>query len=209
MGQEAEKEQRLKDFQGYQVTEQLCREGGAKDNWVFMHCLPRKKDEVDDEARAKLLSSLTHSDFIIGLLWRPLMGVPGSKQSQVDNDGRFRVRFIHFSLFVSKPSPPSSWLFTPSSLSRMLFGRPRIMARGFNQRPLDGASQGTPPSHPRKEQMAAGNRGNRPRSPHKSRPKLVDRSQTDGASVPHSAESSPSTVASPSEPSPSAFTSAP
>ncbi|CCA69899.1 probable ornithine carbamoyltransferase precursor [Serendipita indica DSM 11827] len=49
MGQEAEKEQRLKAFQGYQVTEQLCREGGAKPDWKFLHCLPRKKDEVDDE----------------------------------------------------------------------------------------------------------------------------------------------------------------
>ncbi|KAF9819263.1 hypothetical protein IEO21_02302 [Rhodonia placenta] len=49
MGQEAEKEQRLKDFSGYQITEQLCREGGAKEDWKFMHCLPRKSDEVDDE----------------------------------------------------------------------------------------------------------------------------------------------------------------
>jgi ornithine carbamoyltransferase len=49
MGQEAEKEQRLKAFQGYQVTEALCREGGAKKDWKFLHCLPRKKDEVDDE----------------------------------------------------------------------------------------------------------------------------------------------------------------
>ncbi|KAH9895789.1 mitochondrial ornithine carbamoyltransferase [Cubamyces lactineus] len=49
MGQEAEKEQRLKDFKGYQVTEALCREGGAKPDWKFMHCLPRKQDEVDDE----------------------------------------------------------------------------------------------------------------------------------------------------------------
>ena len=49
MGQEAEKEQRLKDFEGYQVTEQLCKEGGAKADWVFMHCLPRKQEEVDDE----------------------------------------------------------------------------------------------------------------------------------------------------------------
>ncbi|CDO76900.1 hypothetical protein BN946_scf184594.g7 [Trametes cinnabarina] len=49
MGQEAEKEQRLKDFQGYRVTEALCREGGAKADWKFMHCLPRKQDEVDDE----------------------------------------------------------------------------------------------------------------------------------------------------------------
>ncbi|KAI0349847.1 mitochondrial ornithine carbamoyltransferase [Trametes cingulata] len=49
MGQEAEKAQRLKDFAGYQVTEQLCREGGANPDWKFMHCLPRKQDEVDDE----------------------------------------------------------------------------------------------------------------------------------------------------------------
>ncbi|KAJ7653476.1 ornithine carbamoyltransferase 1 [Mycena rosella] len=49
MGQEAETEQRIKDFQGYQVTEELCREGGANPDWKFMHCLPRKKYEVDDE----------------------------------------------------------------------------------------------------------------------------------------------------------------
>ncbi|KAE9392767.1 ornithine carbamoyltransferase 1 [Gymnopus androsaceus JB14] len=41
MGQEAEKAQRLKDFEGYP--------GGANPNWKFMHCLPRKQDEVDDE----------------------------------------------------------------------------------------------------------------------------------------------------------------
>lgn len=51
MGQEAEKAQRMKDFAGYQVTEALCREGGADPNWKFMHCLPRKPDEVDDEVR--------------------------------------------------------------------------------------------------------------------------------------------------------------
>ena len=52
MGQEAEKEERLKAFQGYQVTEALCREGGAKPNWKFLHSLPRKpqySEEVDDE----------------------------------------------------------------------------------------------------------------------------------------------------------------
>lgn len=49
MGQEAEKAERLKAFQGYQVTEALCQEGGAKPHWHFMHCLPRKADEVDDE----------------------------------------------------------------------------------------------------------------------------------------------------------------
>jgi len=49
MGQEAEKAERLKAFQGYQVTEALCQEGGAKPHWQFMHCLPRKSNEVDDE----------------------------------------------------------------------------------------------------------------------------------------------------------------
>ncbi|KAF8582405.1 hypothetical protein K439DRAFT_1413350 [Ramaria rubella] len=49
MGQEAEKAQRMRDFSGYQVTEALCREGGASENWKFLHCLPRKPDEVDDE----------------------------------------------------------------------------------------------------------------------------------------------------------------
>jgi ornithine carbamoyltransferase len=51
MGQEAEYEQRVRDFAGYQVTEALCREGGAYPDWKFMHCLPRKKHEVDDEVR--------------------------------------------------------------------------------------------------------------------------------------------------------------
>ncbi|KAH9006581.1 ornithine carbamoyltransferase [Lactarius hatsudake] len=46
MGQEAEYEQRVRDFAGYQVTEALCREGGANPDWKFMHCLPRKKHEV-------------------------------------------------------------------------------------------------------------------------------------------------------------------
>lgn len=51
MGQEAEYEQRVRDFAGYQVTEALCREGGANPSWKFLHCLPRKKHEVDDEVR--------------------------------------------------------------------------------------------------------------------------------------------------------------
>lgn len=41
MGQEDQKAKRLRDFSGYQVTEQLCKEGGAKENWTFLHCLPR------------------------------------------------------------------------------------------------------------------------------------------------------------------------
>jgi len=47
MGQEAEKEERLRAFQGYQVTEELCQ--NAAQDWKFLHCLPRKPHEVDDE----------------------------------------------------------------------------------------------------------------------------------------------------------------
>lgn len=49
MGDEAQKEQRLRDFKGFQVTEEMAKQGGAKPDWKFMHCLPRKGDEVDDE----------------------------------------------------------------------------------------------------------------------------------------------------------------
>ena len=49
MGQEAEKAQRLKDFAGYQVTSEMAKKGGAKYDWKFMHCLPRKPEEVSDE----------------------------------------------------------------------------------------------------------------------------------------------------------------
>lgn len=65
MGQEAEKEERLNAFKGYQVTEALCREGGAKADWKFLHCLPRKEHEVDDEVSDVELPSLTavHLEF--------------------------------------------------------------------------------------------------------------------------------------------------
>jgi len=49
MGWESEKETRLKAFEGFQVTEKLCRDSGAKSDWKFLHCLPRKAEEVDDE----------------------------------------------------------------------------------------------------------------------------------------------------------------
>jgi len=48
MGQEAEKAQRLAAFEGYQVTEALLRESGARPGWRFLHCLPRKPEEVED-----------------------------------------------------------------------------------------------------------------------------------------------------------------
>lgn len=47
MGQEEESAKRLKDFAGYQVTNDMMK--GAAPDAVFMHCLPRHKEEVDDE----------------------------------------------------------------------------------------------------------------------------------------------------------------
>ncbi|XP_062429994.1 ornithine transcarbamylase, mitochondrial [Rhea pennata] len=47
MGQEKEKKERLKAFQGYQITMQTAK--SAASNWTFLHCLPRKPEEVDDE----------------------------------------------------------------------------------------------------------------------------------------------------------------
>ncbi|XP_067934455.1 ornithine transcarbamylase, mitochondrial-like [Watersipora subatra] len=47
MGVEEEKEQRLRDFAGFQVTKDLC--ALAKPEHVFLHCLPRKQEEVRDD----------------------------------------------------------------------------------------------------------------------------------------------------------------
>lgn len=49
MGQEGEAAARAAAFKGFQVTEELARRGGAKPGWVFLHCLPRKPYEVDDD----------------------------------------------------------------------------------------------------------------------------------------------------------------
>ncbi|KAJ2747307.1 ornithine carbamoyltransferase [Coemansia sp. BCRC 34301] len=49
MGQEAEKAQRMIDFDGYQVSMDLAAKGNANKDWIFMHCLPRKPEEVTDE----------------------------------------------------------------------------------------------------------------------------------------------------------------
>ena len=83
MGQEAEYEQRVRDFAGYQVTEALGREGGAHPDWKFMHCLPRKKHEVDDEVRtfenlSCFISIPRNSSSPGGLLWPPLPRVSRS-----------------------------------------------------------------------------------------------------------------------------------
>lgn len=49
MGQEEEAKKRLRDFEGFQVTNDLAKRGGARPGWKFMHCLPRHPEEVADE----------------------------------------------------------------------------------------------------------------------------------------------------------------
>jgi ornithine carbamoyltransferase len=49
MGQEEEMQKRLKAFEGYQISNDLAKRGGAKEGWKFMHCLPRHPEEVADE----------------------------------------------------------------------------------------------------------------------------------------------------------------
>lgn len=49
MGQEQEKAERLQAFNGFQVTPELAKKGGAKPGWKFMHCLPRHSEEVSDQ----------------------------------------------------------------------------------------------------------------------------------------------------------------
>ncbi len=47
MGQEEESKIRLEHFAGYQVTKKMLK--NAHDDHVFIHCLPRHQEEVDDE----------------------------------------------------------------------------------------------------------------------------------------------------------------
>jgi len=49
MGQEEEKERRMKAFEGFTVSEALVKRGGGREDWKFLHCLPRKGLEVTDE----------------------------------------------------------------------------------------------------------------------------------------------------------------
>lgn len=49
MGQEEEKIKKMKAFEGFQITSELAKRGGAKEDWRFMHCLPRHPEEVSDE----------------------------------------------------------------------------------------------------------------------------------------------------------------
>lgn len=47
MGQETEKQEKLRKFNGFQVNNQLVKHS-AKD-FIFLHCLPRHKEEVTDD----------------------------------------------------------------------------------------------------------------------------------------------------------------
>ncbi|CAN0438832.1 unnamed protein product, partial [Ascophyllum nodosum] len=47
MGQEEEAAKRIRDYEGYQITQALMDR--AAEDAVFLHCLPRHKEEVDDE----------------------------------------------------------------------------------------------------------------------------------------------------------------
>ena len=48
MGQDAEREKKLKDFKAYQVNNELLKH--AKHDVIFMHCLPAHRgEEVTDE----------------------------------------------------------------------------------------------------------------------------------------------------------------
>lgn len=49
MGMEDEKAARLSAFEGFRITNQMVQSAGAKADWKFLHCLPRKQEEVDDE----------------------------------------------------------------------------------------------------------------------------------------------------------------
>ncbi|CCE78778.1 Piso0_000807 [Millerozyma farinosa CBS 7064] len=48
MGQEDEKQKKMKQFDGFRITKELISKGGAADDWKFMHCLPRHPEEVED-----------------------------------------------------------------------------------------------------------------------------------------------------------------
>lgn len=49
MGDETQKEERLQNFTGYQINRELIAAGKPKDDWRFLHCLPRKQEEVTDD----------------------------------------------------------------------------------------------------------------------------------------------------------------
>ena len=49
MGEELQKQQKLQQFAGYQITQEMVKKAGANPGWKFMHCLPRHTEEVADD----------------------------------------------------------------------------------------------------------------------------------------------------------------
>jgi ornithine carbamoyltransferase len=86
MGQEKEKKERLKAFSEYQVTRQLCKE--ASKDWVFMHCLPRKAEEVTDDVFYDEKRSLVWSEAenrmwtVMAVMLHLLMEYPSPKSAK-------------------------------------------------------------------------------------------------------------------------------
>ena len=58
MGQEQENEQRLQDFHGYQVNEELCK--FANEDFLFLHCLPAHRGE---EVAAEIIDGKSSAVF--------------------------------------------------------------------------------------------------------------------------------------------------
>lgn len=49
MGEESQKLQKLKLFEGFQISKELIDKSNVNSDWKFMHCLPRHHEEVTDE----------------------------------------------------------------------------------------------------------------------------------------------------------------
>lgn len=49
MGEESEKVAKLKQFENFQINQEMIQKAGALENWKFMHCLPRHQEEVHDD----------------------------------------------------------------------------------------------------------------------------------------------------------------
>ena len=85
MGQEADAKQRKVDFAGYQVTDALMGLGAP--GAVFMHCLPRKPEEVSDEVLQSASPDRMSFDVSSGVLLEAVAGVPRGREQNVDGDG--------------------------------------------------------------------------------------------------------------------------
>lgn len=49
MGEEAQKQSKLKQFSGFQISQDMIKKSNIAQDWKFMHCLPRHPEEVADD----------------------------------------------------------------------------------------------------------------------------------------------------------------